>query len=189
MGNQTLEFVKAAIRDPFRVSTIFPTSKALAETLLDQTQLESCQSVVELGAGTGAITRHLRRRIQNNSYLGIELDHEMVIFLREKFTDLKFQEGRAEDLLRWVLPHSVNVIVSSLPWTIFDEGTQKRTLAAISGALQPNGVFLTYLCANALWYPQAKVFLSRLETNFSSVKKSRLEWRNIPPAYVFRAQK
>lgn len=188
MARETIEFVKAALRRPLEVSTVFPTSRALAETLLSFADLENSRRVVELGAGTGAITRHILPRLGHpTSYLGIELDLPMVDFLKSEFPQLRFASGPAEDLGQWVQPRSVDVIVSSLPWTVFSNDTQERTVTAILQALKPGGMFLTYLCANAIWYPQARSFIQRLEQEFSSCRKSHLEWRNIPPAYVFRS--
>jgi phosphatidylethanolamine/phosphatidyl-N-methylethanolamine N-methyltransferase len=190
MTKETIEFVKAAIRDPLGVSTVFPTSRHLAETLLDHTDLKRSRRVVELGAGTGAITKHLAPRLpQESDFLGIELDDKMVEFLKQEFPHLRFETGLAEELPKWVAPESVDVIVSSLPWTVFNEDTQQRTVEALEKSLKPGGAFVTYICANALIYPSAKSFISKLKTTFRDVHKSQLVWRNIPPAFVFRAVK
>lgn len=189
-GRDTIEFVKAAIRRPLEVSTVFPTSRSLAETLLSFANLSQAETVVELGPGTGAITRHLAPRlIRPQSYLGIEIDEPMVNYLRQEYPDLRFEAGPAEILARVQSADSVDVVVSSLPWTIFSDEVQERTIAAIHQSLKPGGMFVTYICANALWYPQAKAFIGRLKDTFKDVQRSDLEWRNIPPAYVFRSIK
>lgn len=190
MTRDTIEFVKAALRRPMEVSTVFPTSKSLAETLLSFADLKNAEKVVELGAGTGAITRHLAPKLVHpEGYLGVELDVPMVEFLKKEFPDLRFEAGLAENITNWVEPSSVDVVVSSLPWTVFNDELQERTIQSIHKSLKPGGVFLTYVCANALWYPQAKNFISRLKNSFSDVHKSQLEWRNIPPAFVYRSTK
>lgn len=190
MANETIEFVKAALRRPLDVSTVFPTSRALAETMLGFADLANAERVVELGPGTGAITKYLAPKLLNaNGYLGVELDSKMVDFLRREWPTLRFESGLAESLPQWLEPNSVDVIVSSLPWTIFSAETQRRTIESIIKSLKPGGAFLTYVCANAYLYPQAKGFLRMMRENFRDVHRSDLEWRNIPPAFVFRAIK
>jgi len=190
LARDILEFVKAAIRNPLNVSTVFPTSKALAETLLARGDLRHAERVAELGAGTGAITKHLATRLAKpESYIGIELDPRMVEFLRREYPGLRFAKGLAEDLCDWVPERSVDVVISSLPWTMFSDETQTKTVEAIVRALKPGGVFVTYICVNAMAYPRARSFIERLKNGFSEVTRAPLEWRNIPPAFVFQAKK
>ena len=186
----TLEFIRAAIRRPLEVSTVFPTSQYLARRLLDATKISEAKSVVELGPGTGAITKYLRPRLNGrNGYLGIEVDPPMVGFLRREYSDLRFEIGLAESLKDLVAAESVDVVVSSLPWTIFPSDVQVRTIDSIYRSLRTGGVFVTYVCVNAMIYPQARAFIQRLEDRFSRVRRSDLEWRNIPPAFVYTALK
>ncbi len=187
---QTFEFLKAAIRSPMEVSTVFPTSKFLANRLLDHANLGTAKSVVELGCGTGAITRHLQPRLsRRDSYLGIEISSQMVSFLNNEFPTLKFAEGRAEDLATFVKPGSVDAVVSSLPWTIFSKELQTTTLDEIHQALRPGGTFVTYVCVNAMVYPNAQAFFSAMASKFDRIERSPIELLNVPPAYVYQATK
>lgn len=190
MARDTLEFVKAALRRPLEVSTVFPTSKSLAETTLNLADFSRAEKIVELGTGTGAITKYLQPRLPRaEAYLGVELDEKMVEFMKSEFPRLRFEQGLAEDLPRWVEPESVDVVVSSLPWTVFPRETQEKTLQAIIKCLKPQGSFITYVLVNALFMPQGRALVRLLRENFRDVQKSELEWRNIPPAYVFRSIK
>lgn len=190
MANDLIEFIKAALRNPLEVSTIFPTSRALAETLLAHGDVKPAQRIVELGAGTGAITRHLLPKLaKKEAYLGIELDPKMVNFLRTTYPSARFETGLAENLPQWVQPASADIVVSSLPWTMFSDETQEKTITAILQALKPGGVFLTYVCSNAILYPGARKFIGRLRKGFSEVYRAPIEWRNIPPAFVFKSTK
>ena len=184
-----LEFVKAALRNPLDVSTVFPTSRFLAENMIDRGELSQAKSIVELGAGTGAITKYLAPRIGDAKYLGVEIDSRMVDFLKTTFPALRFEAGLAEAVNDWVQPGTVDVVISSLPWTIFSEEMQERTVKAIESALRPGGLFLTYVCANSLLYPNAKNFLGCLGETFETVSRSSLEWRNVPPAFVYTSTK
>ena len=59
MDRAAVEFLKAAARRPLGVATVFPTSRALAERIVEEAAAGPPGGVLELGAGTGAITRHL----------------------------------------------------------------------------------------------------------------------------------
>ena len=191
MQNEIIEFVKAAIKNPRDVSTVFPTSRWLAQRLLDEVPIKPNSFIVEVGAGTGAITQHLLRRLQKpgEQYLGVELNQQMVAYLRTYFPSLKFEEGPAQDLDVWLKGKKADGVVSSLTWTIFPEALQRETLAAIHASLKPGGVFATYMCLNSSWYPQAKRFKEMINATFEQVDKTPVEWRNIPPAFVFRCTK
>lgn len=172
------------------VSTVFPTSEALANTLLNHADLQKAQVVIEVGAGTGAITKHLVQRLENHQkYIGVELDPQMIAYLRQNYPQLKFEIGPAENLKNWTGPNSVDVVISSLPWTVFSDQIQENTISAIYNSLKPGGIFVTYICVNAIWYPQARSFIHRLKDNFGEVYRSPIEWKNIPPAYIFKVQK
>jgi phosphatidylethanolamine/phosphatidyl-N-methylethanolamine N-methyltransferase len=186
-----VEFVKAALRNPLEVSTIFPTSRQLAETLIAHADLARAGRVVELGVGTGAITKHLATRIHRESYIGVELDAKLVEYLRRQpeFNGMRFESGLAEKIGEWTAPGETDVVISSLPWTIFSPELQGRTITAILDSLKPGGVFITYICANAFLYPNARSFTNKLKSGFADVYRSPLEWRNIPPAFVLKSTK
>lgn len=191
MQNEIIEFVKAAIKNPRDVSTVFPTSRWLAQRLLDEIPIKPNSFIVEVGAGTGAITQHLLRRLTKpgEQYLGVELNEQMVTYLRTYFPSMKFEQGLAQNLDVWMKDKKADGVVSSLPWTVFPEAVQRETLSAIYDSLKPGGVFATYMCLNSSWYPQAKRFKEMINSSFKSVDKTPVEWRNIPPAFVFRCTK
>jgi phosphatidylethanolamine/phosphatidyl-N-methylethanolamine N-methyltransferase len=186
--HSSLEFIKAAIRNPLEVSTVFPTSKFLAERMLDQADIRHAKSIVELGAGTGAITQYIHPRLgEETKYLGVELDEKMVEFLRAEFPTMEFRSDFADSIANTLPEQSVDVVISSLPWTVFSEEIQDKTLDAIVKTIKPGGVFLTYVCANAMVYPRARSLIRKLHTRFRDVQRSPLEWRNVPPAFVYRS--
>lgn len=194
MEKDVFEFIKAALRNPLAVSTVFPTSAALANILLDEIGLPTADdppfNLIEVGAGTGAITKQIVIRLRPcDSYLGIELDPQMTRFLRTNFPTLKFESGYAHEISRWVGDGQSDAVIATLPWSMLTAETQAQTLEAIHRALHPNGVFITYLCINALLYLQAHRFLELLERQFDHVEQKKVEWRNFPPAIIYRALK
>lgn len=191
MHHNVIEFVKAAIRNPKEVCTVFPTSKFLAAKLLNEVEIKPDSYVVEVGAGTGAITEPLLERLSNprQQYLGIEIVEPMVQFLKKSFPRLNFAQGSVQGMEKLLNDRRADAVVSSLPWTIFDLEQQKQGVESIYRSLKKGGTFVTYMCLNSAWYPQAKSFQEMLAKNFSHVEKTAVEWRNMPPAFVLKAIK
>lgn len=184
MGDDVVQFLKAALKNPLEVSTVFPTSKALALRMLREVPDFDGQ-IVELGTGTGAITRFLSAKILDpTQYLGLDLSEEMIGFMRKAYPHLRFEASAADQLPQLCPDGSVSAVVSSLPWTLFSPSTQESTLKAIKNVLKPEGVFITYMCLNTAWTPAAQNFMRLLREHFTGVTKGSFEWRNMPPARV-----
>lgn len=174
-----------------QISTVFQTSPWLAELLLSTLPIKESKFVIELGPGAGAITRPLLEMIQPDcKYLGIELNPSLVAYLKREFPNQEFQLGSAELCREATQKHGLaDSIVSSLPWTIFDRDLQEKIIKNIIDSLNPGAGFATYVCVNASFYPAAKHFKNLLEENFTVVDRSRTEWKNMPPAFVYSCRK
>ncbi len=186
-----LRFLLAAIKNPREVSTIFQTTPWLRDHLMEFIDFSKIQSIVELGAGAGAITVGIAERLQKpEQYLGIELDHDLIEVLRERFPELKFAEAPAEQVHELTKESGpVDVIVSSLPWTLFPPDVRDRTMKNIAASVKPGGMFMTYMVVNAIFYPSAQDVIRQMKANFSRVEQSKIFWKNVPPAFIFTAYK
>lgn len=189
--NPTFEFIKAAFKNPLQISTVFQTSPWLAEALLREVPLDKAKVVLELGPGAGAVTKPLLEKINADcKYVGIELNSSLVKYLHNNYPDRDFLEGSAELATEVAAKYGpVDAIVSSLPWTVFPHELQEKIVTNVHEALKDGGIFVTYVCLNASIYPAAKTFKSLIFDNFSEVKKSPVEWRNVPPAFVYSCTK
>lgn len=186
--NSNLEFIKAALRHPLQISTLFQTSPWLAEKMLSYVDFEKAEHVIELGSGAGAITEPLIKKMRPSTRLtAFELNEELVAFLKESFSSpmIDFRSASAADAHLAVEKYGpAQAVISSLPWTVFPESLQAAILDSIKKSLAPGGVFLTYTCVNASFYPSSKVFQRLIQARFRTCEKSNVEWRNIPPAFI-----
>lgn len=187
MDRVWVELIEAAVRRPSGVATVFPTSRALAGRMARAAAAAPEGPVVELGAGSGAITRFLVSAVRG-PLTALELDPGLARFLQTEFPTVKVACASAEDLGRFAPAGTLGAVVSSLPWTLLDTVPRERILGAVRTALQPEGVFVTYLCLNALVYPQARSFLKRVRAHFGQVDEAVVEWRNVPPARLIVAR-
>ena len=183
-------FFTAFLRRPATVGALMPSSPLLAGALLEQCNLRTARTVVELGAGTGAVTRFILDRIgRHTTFLALELDVDATWDLRRRFPSLKVYADSAEHIQTYLARHGcrrADYIVSGLPWASMATQTQDRILAAILKALKPGGLFTTFAYLHAGWMPAARRFRERLQDHFDTVQRSRTVWRNVPPAYVYR---
>lgn len=183
MNDTTLPtFVRAALRRPLVVATPFPTSAVLARWMV--ADIDPDEVVVELGPGTGAITRFLAPR---PDYLGVEVDPCLATALRARLPTMRVVNAPAEELAAYVETGSVDVVISSLPWSVLPVATSEAVLEAVAQALAPRGRLTTYLCAHTAWLPGARGFLRALRQRFPRVRAGPLVWRNVPPALLIRA--
>ena len=185
MNSGILEFIKAAVKDPKSVSTVFPTMRFLAQALVDNSELNSKQSVVELGCGTGAITKYILNVAHPQSYLGVELSTDLVSFLNETYPQSKFIAQSAHDLSGHVADASVDVVIASLPWTMLPRDLQEAIAREILRILKPGGKFTTFICVHALAYPGASRVQKLFRNHFSEFEYCETISRNIPPANVY----
>jgi phospholipid N-methyltransferase len=182
-------FVAACVREPARMGTFVPTSAASAEQLAQVIPSTGEPVVVELGAGTGAISEVIAKRLGGRGrHLAVEIDGELVRHLRATKPELEVIEGDASDLRKLLAEAGVgevDAVVSALPWTLFPPALQDRILQEIAGALAPNGAFSTIAYLTGVPVPRGRRFRQRLDSTFDEVVVTNTVWRNVPPALSY----
>jgi phospholipid N-methyltransferase len=135
--------------------------------------------VVELGAGTGAYTKEILRRLSPQGRLvSFEIDPLLAGALARDLTDprLKVVADSAANLAAHLEGTRPEVIVSALPLTSLPSGVREEILAVTRRVLADDGVMVVL---------QYSPFMQRnLGRNFGSVER-RLSPRNVPPAVLF----
>jgi phospholipid N-methyltransferase len=187
---ERLGFLGAFLKHPGTVGAVGPSSRFLARAMVEGCPLRDADTVVELGPGTGAFTRAILEAIgPETTFFALELNPRFVRGLERRFPQATFYNDAAENILAYLERHekrAASHILSGLPWASLPLTVQERTLEAIALALHPGGSFTTFGYAHARFLPNAVRFHRRLERCFSSVRRSGIVWRNLPPAWVFR---
>lgn len=161
--------------------TIVRSSPFLISRLLRAIDFERTRTVVQLGVGTGCITRELLERMHPEArLLSLELNE---VFIEENRTiadpRLTLVQGCASALPRFVAEAGlgpIDYIVSSLPLAIMNPLLVGRILRESDRLLAPGGMFLQYQYSLS----QRKV----LEKRFQDVRVG-FTLANIPPAFVY----
>ncbi len=182
-------FLTRFARRPWTIGAIAPSSARLARTVLDHSVLGSAQTVVELGAGSGAITDLILRRLRPGTiFIAMEIDPVQAKRLQKRFPDLIVCCESAENLGACLARHgcvSADCIVSGLPWGNMSPRVQDRIMGEVVAALRPGGRFCGFGYLHASWFPSSRKFRQRLVDQFSRVRVSPVIWRNLPPAFAY----
>lgn len=179
-------FLKAALKNPLRVSTVFETGPSVAKILVSVVPENAQGLVVELGVGTGAVTEVLLEKLgpETSRYVGFELDQSMVNFVRKRFPNARFEVEPAETFTQHLGGQKVSAVISTLPWTLMPPETVTTILQGIKDNLPDNGGFATYVTGHVLKTPAGKRVQTAFAATFPNLK-SEFITNNLPPARVF----
>jgi phospholipid N-methyltransferase len=186
--NEHLQFLQAFLKNPLYVGAISPSSPDLARAMIEGARPDENSVVLELGVGTGAITKFLRDAVQDEkSYLGIEINEEFVEKLKEDFPELLIVCGSAGDaraLHQNTGFGTVKYIVSGLPFASLPKDVSESILREVDKFMAEGCLFRTFQYAHAYRLPPAVKFRRYMEERYGKVQRSSLVLKNVPPAYT-----
>lgn len=182
-------FLKQCFLNPLATGSVTPSSQALTDLMVDAGECGRAASVVEVGPGTGAFTRTILQNISSETvFFAIEINPDFVRYLQCEYPDVQVYCDSVAELPRYLRKHqlkAVDLIFCGMPWAQFSPDVQDRLLGEIARALRPGGVFKTFAYAHALALPAARHFREQLNVHFRSVKKTKIVWSNVPPAFIY----
>ncbi len=183
--NDTLDFLRAWLRDPRGIGAVTPSGAALARLMTSHvSQLDG--PVIELGPGTGALTRALLARgVPPHRLALIEADPHFAETLRRRYPQariLRMDAARLGDTESLFGHERACAVVSGLPLLSMPPGQ-------VAAILQ--GVFEQQLSAGGMFYqftygmrcPLPAALLQQLNLQAHRVGSALL---NLPPAAVYR---
>jgi len=183
------------VRADFKtVGAVAPSSPVLRDAMLRPLPLENARVVVEVGCGTGVMTRGLLKRMPDGArLLGFEINPRFLSHLKSSVTDsrLELVDASAEVLREEVERRGfkqVDAALSSLPLAFMTEEQRKKFLGGLTEVLSEKSVFTQFRYLTGVQLKNGRFELFRLKEvllrYFKSVKYS-IVWRNLPPAFVF----
>jgi phosphatidylethanolamine/phosphatidyl-N-methylethanolamine N-methyltransferase len=134
--------------------------------------------VLELGAGTGAVTHELLKLFPSDSIQAVELQSRLASGLKQKHPALNVFEGTAEDALDSYLKDGVAAVVSSLPFRSLPSDVRNRTVQSVCRFLteSPGSRFIQFT------YGLRQPFEAG-----AGFRWERVKWvaQNLPPACIW----
>lgn len=169
------------IRNPLRIGAIVPSSDELARAMAALVP-DGAGPVVELGGGTGAITRGLLGAgIGPADLVVIERDPTLHALLQTQFPNLRVLRGDATELPALLEPLGLppaRAVVSGLPLLAMPQELQHRIVAAALAVMAADAPLIQF--TYGLFSP-----VDRLKFGLEG-KVARRVFANLPPANVWR---
>jgi phosphatidylethanolamine/phosphatidyl-N-methylethanolamine N-methyltransferase len=176
------------LRNPRSTASIVPSGAALARLMARQIDPRRPGIVVELGAGTGAITvALLGTGLAPERLIVVERDGVLHRLLQKRFPNLLILRDDAANLGARLADRGIDrvaAVVSSLPFLAMGERQQRTVLAEAHALLDDTGAFIQYT-----YGPKSPVRREMLEQWGWMATRVGTAWLNVPPAVVWRFTK
>jgi len=146
-SNTDIAFLKGFLARPWKVASPVPSGRTLARRIAEQIDPEAGGIVLELGPGTGAVTRAIRARgIAEEDIVLVESDREFVRLLRNAFPRARVIEGDAFAFAGLLGRDAAGIrtIVSGLPVVGEPPARKREFLESAIGALAPGRPFVQF---------------------------------------------
>ncbi len=179
---ETELFFRQWLRSPKSMGAVIPSSRALARAVSQEIVWRPGQVIVELGAGTGAISQGLiESGLPPEALVMIELDRPLFEYLRDRFPAVRVINGDATrliDILRQQGISEVGTVISGIPMVTMPLAFQRAIIEQSFAALAPGGCLLQYTYSPISPIPARKLGVE--------ARLVRFVVRNLPPATVWR---
>jgi len=185
---ENLQFLQAFLKNPLKVGAIAPSSPELAAEMLQGIVPDDNNIVLELGVGTGAITKFLQNIIPSrDSYLGLELDGELVSTINKKMPDMNVICGNAAEAYK-IHDESglgkVRYLVCCLPFVSLPKEVSESILVEIEKFMADGCELRIFQYAHGYYLPPAIRLREFMRNRYGRTKRSPLVLKNVPPAYT-----
>lgn len=175
-------FLLEYIKNPSKVGAIAPSSKYLAEEMIEKINFNTAKCIVEYGPGTGVFTEKILARVKEDTIvILIELNKNFYEDLQKKYgyknnvIIINESAENIDNILKKYCIKKMDYVVSGLPFASLPKEVSENILRKTSIFLNDNGDFITF---------QYSLLKKNFIEKFFSYMETKLVVRNLPPAYV-----
>jgi phosphatidylethanolamine/phosphatidyl-N-methylethanolamine N-methyltransferase len=180
-AGEGLLFLRRWLANPLKVGSLFPSSPALGDSMARRVKFGPDDIVVEIGAGTGSVTKSLLKfGVPAERLFVIEIDPDMAAFLRQQFPHTQVIQGDATklpDLIPRQWHGKVSTLVSGIPMVPLPVHVQQAILNACFKIMAPAGHILQYTYSPGSPLPARKLGVKG--------RREDVVFLNVPPACVW----
>jgi phosphatidylethanolamine/phosphatidyl-N-methylethanolamine N-methyltransferase len=176
-------FLKSLFAQPRLTGAIAPSGRALARAMTAAAGPPSHGLIVELGPGTGPVTRSLiETGVERERLALVEYDPGFCRLLRERFAPAIIIQGDAYDLPRTLAElagQPIGAVVSSLPLLNQPPERRAKLIRDAFALMGPSGLFVQFT------YGLQSPIPPEVCANRYAAVRSRPILLNLPPARVW----
>lgn len=193
-------FFRESLKSLASTASVLPSSRFLSGALLDPLDFGKLQNIVELGCGTGAVTREILKRLPSHArVLALDTNANFIGHLRSNCRDERLipvhtsAEELTHVLSRLRVKH-VDAVVSSLGLTSMGPAARTCILRQVCHTLAPGGIMTQYQygwasAGSFTSFPFRRFHEGRFLRLFFRQVDTRHVLLNLPPAVVFVCRK
>lgn len=181
--SQSLLFLRKFLQRPKQIGSVWPSSRFLAKKMVEHVPWSNINSIAELGAGTGAITKAIKSNVYESTTVFLyEKDKKMNSILQANYphfmcysdacTLTKDIQGNGIDQL--------DCVISGLPFFNFSVEIREILMNQVVNALKPGGYFIAFQYSLQMKKELSKNFI---------INKIEFVPLNTPPAFVYVCRK
>lgn len=173
------------LAQPRQISMVLPSSRAVGRMMAEAVLQRPAASVIELGAGTGAVTRQLLKHgdLTPDLLTCVELDSGFVTYLRATLPGVNVICAPAEQLAKlWTEEQRepAGAIVSTLPIRLFPDDLKLQVLDAALPVMAPDAPIVQLTFRPSTPIPSRVLFAHGL-----AAQRREIVWANVPPAFIW----
>ncbi|MEF3313078.1 methyltransferase [Paenibacillus sp. GYB004] len=175
-------FINKFIRFPQQVGSIAPSSSFLARKMFSPEPGGPALKIAELGAGTGAITKYILKKMPESSELFVfEKDDSLRESLQQKYESQASYYAEARNMIDAVRDgRKFDYILSGLPFANFPQSLRNEIIDQAYETLKPGGLFIAF---------QYSLQMKKLLESRFVIERIDFVPLNIPPAFVYVCRK
>lgn len=197
-------FVQEWVSHPVEVGSCAPCSKHVAQEIVRFVEPKPALRVLEVGAGTGVFTRAIVEKLdqqdpkeQKNSYVFdvVEINDAFADALKKEFAGNSNVKVHQADITQWKPTEKYDIIISALPFNIFDIKAVEAILESYKEWVVPGGR-ISYIelagimsVGKLFMTKKAKSDFKKKYTLVKAFKDAHLQetktvYLNVPPVHV-----
>lgn len=179
---KTLLFLGQTARRWRTMGAIVPSGGPLARAIARGVgEIADGRVIVELGPGTGVVTKALVERFPRNPILAVEVNEPFIGPLQKDFPSVTVVQGCASQLEAHLAQHGrtpddVGAVVSGLPLLSLPGDLPRGVLASVASVLRAGRPYIQFTYSERAW--------RRFDVGGFERLPSKRVWWNVPPAFV-----